>query len=126
MEKPKYLSAINISLHIIIIILTILKLVINFTETVYKASVICDIIFNFIVLICAILFIILYKISYTRFIFIGIIFGGSIATLITSIFSYSYILNDSKMRGIYNFISYSKIVLSFAAYYISITDDDYY
>ena len=91
MEKPKHLSAINISLHIIIIILTILKLVINFTETVYKASVICDTIFNFIILIFSILLIILYKFFNTRFIFAYIIFGGLIGSLITSFLSYAYI-----------------------------------
>ena len=125
MEKPKYLSAINISLYIIIIILTIIKLVINFTEAMYSASVISDIIINFIILICAIILIIFYKIYLIRIIISYIILINWIGALLTSIFSYGDLFNDSKMRGIYNLVSYTKLGLCFACFMIGILDDDF-
>ena len=127
MEKPKYISAINISIYVIIIILTIIKLVVNFTETVYSASVICDLIFNFIILICSIILVVLYKLVWTRMIMSFIIFFTWIGALVTSLLSYKYIFDDSKLKGIYNFSSYMKISLCFASYFIGLFDydDDY-
>ena len=124
MEKPKYLSAINISIYVIIIILTIIKLVLNFTETVYSASVICDIIFNFIILICSIIVIALYKLFLIRMILAYTIFLIWIGALITSLLSYQYILNDSKFKGIYNFASYTKLTLCFVSTMVCLFDDD--
>ena len=125
MEKPKYLSAINISIYVIIIILTIIKLVLNFTETVYSASVICDIIFNFIILICSIIVIPIYKLFWIRMILAYSILFMWIGALVTSLLSYQYILNDSNFKGIYNFASYTKLTLCFASYMLSIFDDDF-
>ena len=125
MEKPKYFSAINISINVIIIILTIIKLVLNFTEAVYNASVICDIILNFIILICSIIVITLYKSSLIHMIASYINMVIWIAALITSFLTYEYILNDSKLKGIYNFSSYTKIALCFSTFILGIIDDDY-
>ena len=126
MEKPKYISAINISIYVIIIILTIIKLVVNFTETVYSASVICDLIFNFIILICSIILIVLYKLFWTRIIVPNIILLTWIGALVTSLLSYKYIFDDSKLKGIYNFSSYTKLTLFLASYIIGLFDyDDY-
>ena len=66
MEKPKNLSTINISIYVIIIILTIIKLVLYFAETAYSAPVIWNTIFNIFILTCSIIVIPLYKKYYTR------------------------------------------------------------
>ena len=123
MEKPKYLSAINISIYIIIIILAIIKLVLNFTETVYTASVICNIIFTFILLICAIILIILYKYYLVRFIVGYVVLAAWIGGFISSLISYSSIINESKMRAIFNFVSYTKLGLSMAIFILGIVDE---
>ena len=125
MEKPRYISAINISIYVIIIILTIIKLVLNFVETVYSASVICDIIFNFIILICSIIVIPIYKLFWIRMILAYSILFMWIGALVTSLLSYQYILNDSNFKGIYNFSSYTKIALCFSTFILSIIDDDF-
>ena len=124
MKKPKYLSAINISIIVIVIILTIIKLVLNFVETVYSASVICDIIFNCMILICSIIVIALYKLYSTRMILAYVILLVLIGALVTSFLSYQYILNDSNFKGIYNFASYTKLTLCFASYMVCLFDHD--
>ena len=124
MEKSKYITALNMSLYIIIIILSIIKLVINFIETEYSVCIIFDIIFNFIILISTIILIIVYKFYEIRMIIGSIIMIIWIGYILTSVFSYSYFLNDSKMRGIYNFVSYTKISLVALAHFISISNGD--
>ena len=124
MEKPKYLLAIIRSLYIIIVILTIIKLYLDFTECVYNATVISDIIFNFIILICAIILFILYKSFLIRLIVNYISLLSLMGALITSILSYQYIINDSKMKAIYNFSSYTKLAIVFASFMLNILEDE--
>ncbi len=124
MEKPKYLSAINQSLYVIIIILTIIKLAINFTDLVYTSSVILDIIFNFIILICTTIMLILYKHYFIRFMVGYVVLFTWIGALVTSILSYKSIIKDSKMKAIYNFSSYTKLTLCFVSIMSSISDED--
>ena len=124
MEKPKYIAAINNSLYIIIFFFTIIKLGLNFTETVYTTTVILDIIFNFILLICSIILFIFYKFIWTRMIVLYVVLASFTGGLITSILSYKSIINDSKMRAIYNFSSYTKLALCLAAFVTGLIDDD--
>ena len=44
--------------------------------------------------------------------------------LITSILSYQYIINDSKMKAIYNFSSYTKLAIVFASFMLNILEDE--
>ena len=123
MEKPNYLSAINISCYVIIIILTIIKIVLNFIETVYNGYVISDFVLNFIILLSSIIMIILYKFFLVRMVVAYLNMITWIGALVTSYLSYAYILNDSQLKGIYNFSSYAKVALCFASSILSLIDD---
>ena len=96
----------------------------NFVETVYTTTVILDIIFNFILLICSIILFIFYKFIWTRMIVLYVVLASFTGGLITSILSYKSIINDSKMRAIYNFSSYTKLALCLAAFVTGLIDDD--
>ena len=124
MEKPKYLSAINKSLYIIIAFLSIIKLILDFTECVYTVAVIFDIIFNFIFVICSITLCFVYKYTLIRFILNYLNFLIAIGALVTSLFSYKYIINDSKLKAIYNFSSYSKLSIVLASFISNVFDED--
>ena len=124
MEKPKYLSAINQSLNIIIAFLSIIKLILDFTECFYTVVVIFDIIFNFIFVISSITLFFIYKNSLIRLILNYLNFLIAIGAFFTSLYSYNYIINDSKLKAIYNFSSYTKLTIVPASFISNIFDDE--
>ena len=102
--------------------MVLLNLFFNFTETVLSTPVTFDIIFNFVTLISSIIAIILYRQYTTRMIISFIISFIWIGSLVTSILSFGYMLNGTKIKGILYFISISKLCLSFGSFFIGISD----
>ena len=86
MEPPRYIKALNISLLIIIVMLTLVKVFLNFTETSLNVSIYFDLFFNFILLASAMAAIIFYKTD-TRIISSVIFLLSCICVFLTSIIS---------------------------------------
>ena len=123
-KSPKYIKTINISLCFINIIFLIINIVLDFTETFLSISVIFDIIINLILLICLIMIIIFYKYYIFRIIIATVIPSSFAITIITTILSIRSLLNDTKLRAIFYFVSIFKDALCFISTYPLFTEYD--
>ena len=112
-SPPPFIKSINLSLQIIVTILTIIKLVMNFLEPLdYSVSLIIDIILNFLILILVnIIPIILYRDEYEIAYGLGFILAACWAlNIFTGLYAF-YTFESKDCKGIYNFILFGRIVL---------------
>ena len=61
---------------------------------------------------------------WTRMIVLYVVLPSFAGGLVASILSYNSIINDSKMRAIYNFSSYTKLALCLSTFATGLIDDD--
>ena len=110
-----WMKSVNLSLQIIITILTIIKLFINFHESEkYDGFLIIDTIFNFIILINVnIIPFLIDKVSNDEVVVIAMILACCWALNIFTGVYISYRLSSNDLLGIYNFTLYGRILLIF-------------
>ena len=121
MEPPRYIKALNISLLIIIIMLTLVKVFLNFTETSLNVSIYIDLFFNFILLVSAMAAIIFYKTD-TRIISSLVFLLSCICVFLTSIISGYTSLIEPELKIIFVIVTLSRPILGFFTYCLVIDD----
>ena len=124
MDPPRYRKAINISFLINIIILTSLKIVLDFNETFLSVSVYFDLFFNFIILASAMITIFIYK-DDEKIIRTYIFLPSCACVFVTSIISGFSLLTGTELRSIFNFVAFSIPILGCITF-IGISDDKEY